>query len=608
MARELAKVVHVDSSKCVNCHACISACPVKFCNNASGEFVSINDNMCIGCGNCIRACKHEARVVIDDMPKFMAAVRGHEPIVAIVAPAVASNFPNRYLHLNGWLKSIGVRAAFDVSFGAELTVMTYLDHIRKNNPKAVIAQPCPALVTFIQIYRPELLKYLAPADSPMLHTIKMVRQFYPQYRNHRFVVISPCIAKRREFDEVGLGDYNVTFHSLEQHFKSKGIDLSSFAPTDYDNPPAERAVLFSTPGGLMRTAEAWAPGVGTITRKIEGPGVVYEYLSHLCDAIENGTAPKLIDCLNCDLGCNGGTGTCNQHSHADRVESLVEERQHEMRQRHRKHGPMAEKRSHKALEKLVAKYWKPDLYGRRYRNLAENQVCHEPSRDEKQQAFDAMRKTCDADMLHCSACGYGSCDDMAKAIANGLNKPSNCHHFREQLIKEYDARTNDLAARITGQLSEVLTLSQEQKKSFVDVLQQVRESSAIAVEIKPIVDAITSIAMQTNLLALNASIEAARAGEAGRGFSVVADEVKRLAINSRQEAEKIAPYAEQIVRVFSRITKSVQQSSDQFDHTAKLTTEVSDAAHEIIDQALKINAGQKHNDAIDADAQAITPF
>jgi Fe-S-cluster-containing dehydrogenase component len=126
----LTPVIKIDEEKCVNCHACIAACPVKYCNNGAGEKVTVNHDLCIGCGNCIRACTHRARVLVDDSERFFISLDKGERIIAMVAPAVASNFPGRYLNLNGYLKSRGVKAVFDVSFGAELTVFSYVKYIK----------------------------------------------------------------------------------------------------------------------------------------------------------------------------------------------------------------------------------------------------------------------------------------------------------------------------------------------------------------------------------------------------------------------------------------------------------------------------------------------
>ena len=186
----LASVIKVDEDKCVNCHACIMACPVKFCNDASGDHVEVNADLCIGCGNCIKACTHDARYGVDNSGDFFAALEYGEKMIAVVAPAAAASF-QEYERLNTWLLSIGVRACFDVSFGAELTVKSYLEYIKSAKPRTVIAQPCPALVTYVQIYQPELLPYLAPAQSPMLHTIVMIREYYPEFRDASIAVISP---------------------------------------------------------------------------------------------------------------------------------------------------------------------------------------------------------------------------------------------------------------------------------------------------------------------------------------------------------------------------------------------------------------------------------
>jgi Na+-translocating ferredoxin:NAD+ oxidoreductase RNF subunit RnfB len=614
-------VVDVDKAKCTNCHACVAACPVKLCNDASGDYVAINQDMCIGCGHCIAACTHDARIALDDCAAFLEAVAQRTPLVAIVAPAVASNFPDRYLQINGWLKSIGVQAVYDVSFGAELTIKSYLEHIREARPKTVISQPCPAIVTYIQIYRPELREYLAPVDSPMLHTIRMIRRFYHHQPNVRIAVVSPCIAKAREFDEVGLGDFNVTFRSLDAHFKEERISLANFPALEYDNPPAERAVLFSTPGGLLRTAIRENPDVVHVTRKIEGCPTIYHYLDHLGENIASGTAPLLVDCLNCEMGCNGGTGTLNMDKSVDEVEALVEKRAREMQEMYREKGLLGKLRGGRKLKSAIDKHWEPGLYDREYLDLSGNNTTRKPARAELDKIYASMNKHSEKDMYNCCSCGYNNCEFMAVAIFNGLNKPENCHHYKQDRLREemehVDGLQKDLEVRqveeakiavnvsaaleqmvaanaTIEQMSKSLLLTfEEQKTIFRELVSQVEESAKATELFKPIADAINNIAGQTNLLSLNASIEAARVGEAGRGFAVVADEVRRLAEVSRQESAKIMPFSEQLCGVFEVIQRKAGEASATFEDTAHRVMQIASSVEQMSATTVEISGEAK---------------
>jgi len=582
--RKLSHVVEINGDKCVDCNQCIRACPVRFCNDGSHEryaendsehegregHIGLNADMCIGCGACIRACTHGARVIIDDIDAFMTDLRRGVKMIAIVAPAVAANFPHKYLHLNTWLKSLGVEAVFDVGFGAELTVKSYVEHIKRNNPKLVIAQPCPAITTYIQIYKPELLPYLAPAQSPMLHSIVMIREYYPQYRNHKIAVISPCIAKKREFEETGHGDYNVTMAKLSDYVHDNNIDLGRFEPSDYDdNPTAERAVLFSTPGGLLRTAMRYDPNIQESTRKIEGPGV-YHYIDHLSDSLKSGSNPLLVDCLNCEFGCNGGPGTKQIHASMDDLESAVEERSLELRRMFEE----AEKEHPNLLQEQIDAYWKPGLYERRYQNLRDNNTIRQPSEQQIQAIFrDQLSKRHEADILNCGACGYGSCKEMATALYNGVSYPDLCFAKHQiELTKsqkevsekstKYEKFSTDLFKAIEGMVGDV--------NETATLMQHVNTETK---EMSNMIAVIAKIARQTNMLALNASIEAARAGQHGKGFAVVAEEVRNLAKSSNESAEKIAAL--------------VHGASKQIDNGAALSKQVETTLVGIMDEAKK---------------------
>ncbi len=447
-------LISVDEDKCVNCHACISACPVKFCNDGSGDIVKVNNDMCIGCGNCIEACTHDARYYNDDLESMLLSLEKREKVVAIVAPSIATNFPENFLKLNTWLKKQGVEAIFDVSFGAELTVKSYIEHLKKDNPQTIISQPCPAIVNYIQLYKPELLKYLVPADSPMLHSIKMIKKYYPQYKDHKIAAISPCLAKKKEFSDTGYGDFNVGMKTLNDYLENNNINLDTLDNTDFDNPPAERAVLFSSPGGLLDTAQRIIPDVKDNARKIEGVSLIYDYLEKLPIAIEEGKAPLIVDCLNCDFGCNAGPLTLVKDKPLDEIEYFIARRKDEMKQAYKEKS----KDHPQTLEETINRYWEEGLYKRKYSNNWKNVQLKYPNKEQLQDIFHSMHKYSEKDIFNCTACGYNKCEKMAVAIFNNLNRAENCHFYlsdenersKEELEKKERRLHNILATAHDG--------------------------------------------------------------------------------------------------------------------------------------------------------------
>ncbi|WP_288568932.1 [Fe-Fe] hydrogenase large subunit C-terminal domain-containing protein [uncultured Treponema sp.] len=623
-------VISVDKEKCVNCQRCIAVCPVKMCNNGSGDYVAFDEKLCIGCGSCIEACTHGARKGIDDAELFFDSLKKGEKIVAIVAPAAIVSFRGKDLELNGFLKSLGVEAVFDVSFGAELTTKSYVEYIKNKNPDCVISQPCPALVSFIETYRPELIKYLAPADSPMLHCAKMIKEFYTKYTGYKIAAISPCYAKRREFDETGICDYNVTMRSIQSYMEEKNIRIDSFPKVEYENPAAERGVLYSTPGGLMRTAERFVPSISEKTRKIEGNPKVFHYLAKFSEANKNKKPCfTLIDCLNCENGCNEGAGTTNKGMHLDEMESFVENRMHDRRSYWEQKGH-SKKSALKKLNKAIDEFWKPGLYDRTYvdRSAYFHQKIKEPSQEEIQKIYRDMYKKTEADILNCGACGYEDCEQMAVAIYNGLNRPENCTHYtnilKDIMNEQHQEEVKQSVRKVVETGSEKLTENGRDVQTLAtaarDMTESVSTSSSAVEEMIANINSINSIlehnaesvglldgatrkgmagienvaelvskieensnglsemssviqkiASQTNLLAMNAAIEAAHAGNSGRGFAVVADEIRKLAENSGSEARKISDVLKNVKQLIDATFKDTGDVQKEFSEVVQLS-------------------------------------
>ena len=339
---------------------------------------------------------------------------------------------------------------------------------------------------------------------------------------------------------------------------------------------------------------------------------MHHYFEQNKDRINSkGNTYLMIDALNCSGGCLYGTGIEEINNSNEDVFAEIQRIKASSKTMNKKSAWGRQLTPEKRLAALNQRFKHLNLedFIRQYTDKSANCKMKKASKADLDVIFNEMHKdTEDKRKINCGCCGYSECSLMAEVIWNGYNNKNNCvHYVKDVALLEMDENVklakkvqdasgvaeekkrklvlqiNESFQKLEEAMSSIVLGSEENTKESIAISGNVSEVDTFIVNLKQILNKVSdslskleenntqviAIASQTNLLALNASIEAARAGETGKGFEVVAQEIKKLAEDSKNTADDSN-------RNNSSITESVSQLLSDVDKLVDTITSVND--------------------------------
>ena len=407
--------------KCRRCYTCVRECPAKAIQILDGQ-ASVIQTRCIGCGNCVTVCSQNAKQVLSGIEATEDLLAGEAPVAAIVAPSYPAEFTEcSTAGLVGALRELGFASVHEVSFGADLVAAEYARLLERDDGRH-IATTCPAVVSYVRKYHPDILHNLAPIVSPMLATARVLHKKYgPELR---IVFIGPCIAKKGEAryeqfeDEVHAA---LTYVEVRALLAARGVGLTSRERVgdDFDPPRGSLGALFPITRGMLQAAELNEDLLSGDIVSADGRANLVEAIT---DFEHGDTEARLLDILCCE-GCIMGAGFSSEEPVFKRRSDVSAET------RARQSGHDAQ-----AWEAAVAEFADVDLsrtfapFDQRFDDM--------PTHAELKEILARMNKYGDEDELDCGACGYDSCREHAVAIWQGLAEVEMCLPYSVEELRK----------------------------------------------------------------------------------------------------------------------------------------------------------------------------
>lgn len=304
----------IDSSKCVLCGRCVSACQkqsglgvLNFNQRGSKTYVgpalfhNLEDAGCIYCGKCIQACPTGAIREKDDIKLLDRALRDTKKTVVVqVAPAVRAALGEEFGYKIGTnvegqifaaLKELGVKELMDTNFTADLTIMEegseFINRLQNGGVLPMFTSCSPGWINYLELYYPEYIRNLSSCKSPQQMAGALIKTYYAQKigkdpKDIVSVSIMPCVAKKAEAARPEMGrdgyrdvDIVITTRELARLIRHRGIpfkDLEPIKPYGVLAQYTGAGSIFGATGGVMEAA------LRTVTEILEGKSTPVEFL------------------------------------------------------------------------------------------------------------------------------------------------------------------------------------------------------------------------------------------------------------------------------------------------------------------------------------------
>ena len=323
---------HIDEDACIKCGKCLEACPYNAiikqerpCSKACGmnaigsdEYgrAEIDQDKCVSCGQCLVSCPFSAIVDKGQIFQTVMALKSETPVYAIVAPAIAGQFPGMENNkIRGAFQALGFTDVREVAVGADLCTVEeakdFLEEVPEKLP-FMATSCCPSWSMMAKKLFPEQAKCISMALTPMVLTARLIKQKEPDCK---IVFVGPCAAKKLEANRKSVRsdvDYVLTFEELQGMFDAKNIDFTTLEadPEDGLNEGTSMGRGFAVGGGV---AAAVVEAIKHIdpTREVQieyGDGL-RECKKMLMMAKAGKRNGYLLEGMGCPGGCIGGAGT-----------------------------------------------------------------------------------------------------------------------------------------------------------------------------------------------------------------------------------------------------------------------------------------------------------